>query len=63
MANLSLIHPEIGIWHLIMFLTKTDVIKGDGWTASTLLIPEAMFVSVCGSLLLSSLYGVVSFSL
>lgn len=63
MANLSLIHPDLSIQHLIMFLTKTGLIKGDGWTARTLLIPEEMFVSVCGFLLFSSLYGVISFSL
>lgn len=48
MANRSLIHPDLSIQHLVMFLTKTGVIKGDGWTARTLLIPEETFFSVCG---------------
>lgn len=61
--SVSLIHPDLSIWHLIMFLRKTGVIKGDGWIASTLLIPEAMFVSMCSFLLFSSLCSVISFSL
>lgn len=61
--SVSLIHPDLSIWHLIMFLRKTGVIKGDGWIASTLLIPEAMFVSMFIFLLFPSLYSVISFSL
>lgn len=57
--SVSLIHPDLSIWHLIMFLRKTGVIKGDGWRASTLLIPEAMFVSMFIFLLFPSLYSVI----
>lgn len=62
MANQSLIHPDLSIQHLVMFLTKTGVIKGDGWTARTLLIPEETFFFCVWLVLFSSLYVIISFS-